>query len=135
MKVVIEIEGREARQVTREVIIEVPDGTTKDDINEMNPNVICDQLDDYKWDVVDTDGVDPDELKYVGEADDRDHVDCTLVRTGDGELVPQSNGGKPVKCLCDCKEGLRMWSCNKCGQRLLICDDCRKTTALYCAEC
>ena len=135
MKVVIEIEGREIRQMTREVVVDVPDGTTEHEINSLNVNVICNQIGDEDWQLADSDGVDPDGISYVREADDCDEADCHFLKTEDGELVPEISGDKPVKLLCNCKEGLRVWSCKNCGRKLLICDGCRKTTALYCAEC
>jgi len=136
MKVVIEIAGRETRTVTREVIVEVPDGTTADEINALNADAICSVLNNDEWTYADTDGVDPDDVSYVEEAYEEEHADCRMVTTGEGELqlVP-NNSDRPAKYLCDCQEGRRPWSCQKCGQKLLICDDCRTTTVVYCAEC
>lgn len=87
---VVEVWGEEVRRYKRLLTVEVPEGTTIDEVEELEMSVFADVPEPPKWELEEAYGIYGCE-DYIPEvqrnASDSDPIDCRLVRNASGKLL------------------------------------------------
>ncbi len=92
---VVEVWGEEVVKHKRLLIVEVPDGTSIDEIEALNMGVFDDVPEPPAWEHDDSDGIygcDAYVPEVQREAFDTQPTHCKLVRDADGDLVLEVSG-------------------------------------------